>query len=91
VTLGRVTFALDAGSQYSQDFTPVFNWNTKLLYVSVLAEFNSTSRGESTTNNVVIWDDIFWKEDARIKMKKKPGKYRIHDLSDNLAYFLIDE
>jgi hypothetical protein len=35
---------------------------------------------------VVFWDDIFWKDDAKIKIKKKSGKYRIHDLSDNLKY-----
>jgi hypothetical protein len=52
------------------------------LYVSLLAEFNSTN----TENKVTFWDDIYVKDDAHIKIKKKSGKYRIHDLDDRIKY-----
>ncbi|KAH8089187.1 signal peptidase subunit [Filobasidium floriforme] len=39
------------------DLTPLFaNWNTKQLYVSVVADWNSTVEG--TQSSVVLWDRI---------------------------------
>ena len=56
-----------------------------MLFVSVLAEFNSTSN----QNFVCVWDDIIWKEDAVIKLKRKRGEYRIHGMDDKIQYMVV--
>ncbi|KAJ3310281.1 Signal peptidase complex subunit [Boothiomyces sp. JEL0838] len=61
-TLGRLHFDIDA------DLRNYFNWNTKMLFVSVICEFSNDQN----------------KEDALIKYKKKRGEYPIHDLADKL-------
>ncbi|KAJ3255713.1 Signal peptidase complex subunit [Boothiomyces macroporosus] len=75
-TLGRLHFDIDA------DLRNYFNWNTKMLFVSVICEF---SNDQYHLNHAVVWDDVIWnKEDALIKYKKKRGEYPIHDLTDKL-------
>ncbi|KAJ3373042.1 Signal peptidase complex subunit [Kappamyces sp. JEL0680] len=76
-TLAKITFDMKA------DLSPLFNWNTKMLFVSVLAEFANDQYG---FNQACIWDDVIMnKEDAVFNFKKKPAEYPIHDLADKLA------
>ncbi|KAI8903614.1 hypothetical protein EDD86DRAFT_250329 [Gorgonomyces haynaldii] len=61
--MARVSFDLDA------DLTSLFNWNTKMLFVSVLVEWENK---EYKQNQAVIWDDVIMrKEDALLQYKKK--------------------
>ncbi|KAL1970794.1 hypothetical protein VTN77DRAFT_2628 [Rasamsonia byssochlamydoides] len=50
----QIRFDLDA------DFSPLFNWNTKQLFVYVLASYPPSSRASNITHNseAIIWDTI---------------------------------
>ncbi|GAD96852.1 microsomal signal peptidase subunit (gp23), putative [Paecilomyces variotii No. 5] len=51
----RISFDLDA------DLSPLFNWNTKQLFVYVLASYSSSDASPSsslTTSESIIWDKI---------------------------------
>lgn len=62
----------------SADLTPLFNWNTKQLFVSLEAEYENT---QGVKNEIVIWDRIVRsKEDAKIKVVGK-NKYTFREIS----------
>ncbi|TFK40281.1 signal peptidase 22kDa subunit [Crucibulum laeve] len=62
----------------SADLTPLFNWNTKQLFLYLEAEYNNT---KGVQNEVVIWDRIVRrKEDANINVVGK-NKYMFRDVS----------
>ncbi|VDB99603.1 unnamed protein product [Peniophora sp. CBMAI 1063] len=68
---GRVNFNTEA------DLRPLFNWNTKQLFVWMQAEYTN-SRG--VQNEVVMWDRIVKrKEDALLDLRGR-NKYYWHDL-----------
>ncbi|KAF8302078.1 signal peptidase subunit [Clavulina sp. PMI_390] len=61
------------------DLTPLFNWNTKQLFVYLAAEYTN-SKGVS--NDVVLWDRIVLrKEDAHLKIAGAKNKYAFRDYS----------
>lgn len=79
--MARISFDLDA------DLTTLFNWNTKMLFVSVLVEHSNKNYSR---NQACIWDDyILSKDDAVLKLKKKRSEYPVYDMIDSLPYFLI--
>ncbi|CDO76064.1 hypothetical protein BN946_scf184696.g16 [Trametes cinnabarina] len=60
------------------DLSPLFNWNTKQLFLWVSAEYEN-KRG--VKNEVVIWDRIVRrKEDARLSILGR-NKYAFRELS----------
>ncbi|KAF9260344.1 signal peptidase 22 kDa subunit [Marasmius fiardii PR-910] len=60
------------------DLTPLFNWNTKQLFVSLEAEYENT---QGVKNEIVIWDRIVRsKDDAFIKVAGK-NKYAFREIS----------
>jgi len=60
------------------DLTPLFNWNTKQLFLYLEAEYDNV---KGVKNEVVIWDRIVRrKEDAFIKFVGK-NKYMFRDMS----------
>ncbi|KAL0579720.1 Signal peptidase complex subunit [Marasmius crinis-equi] len=62
------------------DLTPLFNWNTKQLFVSLEAEYENT---QGVKNEVVIWDRIIRsKEDAFIRVAAK-NKYAFREISSS--------
>jgi len=62
----------------SADLTPLFNWNTKQLFLYLEAEYEN-ARG--VNNDVVIWDRIVRrKEDARVNVAGR-NKYAFRELS----------
>jgi len=62
----------------SADLTPLFNWNTKQLFLYLEAEYESA---QGAKNNVVIWDRIVRrKEDAHINVASR-NKYAFRELS----------
>ncbi|TPX38064.1 hypothetical protein SmJEL517_g00087 [Synchytrium microbalum] len=97
--LGFIDFNLDAGKSSSHliillftaktilhalDLSSLFNWNTKQLFVYVLAEFETPSHD---TNAVVIWDDIIQTPDrAVIKLKRQRGEYVVTDMLNKLSH-----
>ncbi|CAO3585909.1 unnamed protein product [Absidia cylindrospora] len=69
----RLAFDLDA------DFTPLFNWNTKQVFVTVVAEYESKTHNR---NKIVLWDRIITnKEKANLRLRNVPNKYALIDVS----------
>ncbi|KAG1739314.1 signal peptidase 22 kDa subunit [Suillus lakei] len=69
----------------SADFTPLFNWNTKQLFVYLEAEYTNA---QGVNNTVVVWDRIVRrKEGATIDVVQK-DKYRLRDLSGSFSNVL---
>lgn len=60
------------------DFAPLFNWNTKQIFLYLQAEYNTTN---GFKNEAVIWDRIIRrKEEANVNVIGK-NKYNLRDLS----------
>lgn len=61
------------------DLTPLFNWNTKQVFVYLTAEYPGKSPGSS--NKVTYWDRIITKkEDAILKLSNVKSKYSVWDV-----------
>ncbi|CAG8530243.1 8936_t:CDS:2 [Paraglomus brasilianum] len=61
------------------DLTSLFNWNTKQLYVSIVAEYESDTYN---VNQIILWDDIIRsKRDARIVLHQLKNKYIFNDIN----------
>ncbi|CAG8663207.1 35215_t:CDS:2, partial [Gigaspora margarita] len=61
------------------DLTSLFNWNTKQLFVSVLAEYETNSHD---INQVILWDSIIQsKEEALIKVSDLHNEYNFVDIT----------
>eukprot|EP00049_Salpingoeca_infusionum_P008639 m.142803 g.142803 ORF g.142803 m.142803 type:complete len:180 (+) comp14070_c2_seq2:87-626(+) len=60
------------------DFTPLFNWNTKQLFVYVVAEY---THEQTPFNQVVIWDKIIQRDDGneKLALQKLKIKYPFFD------------
>ncbi|CAI4046240.1 hypothetical protein N7582_003763 [Saccharomyces uvarum] len=62
------------------DLTPLFNWNTKQVFVYLTAEYNSSGK---IASEVTFWDKIIKsKENAVIKVNDLRSKYSIWDIED---------
>lgn len=69
----KIQFDLDA------DLTPLFNWNTKQVFVYLTAEYPGKSDG--SLNKVTYWDKIIKsKDDAKIHLENQRGKYSVWDV-----------
>ncbi|KAI8324685.1 signal peptidase 22 kDa subunit [Martensiomyces pterosporus] len=69
----RLTFDVDA------DLSSMFNWNTKLLFTYITADFKSEDFG---TNRVVIWDRIIRnKRQAKLRLRKHHNKYPLRNFA----------
>lgn len=69
----KVNFDLQA------DLTPLFNWNTKQVFVYLTVEYPGKSAGSS--NKVTYWDKIITsKEDAILKLSNVKSKYSVWDV-----------
>ncbi|KAI8581299.1 hypothetical protein K450DRAFT_232391 [Umbelopsis ramanniana AG] len=70
---GMLKFDIDA------DLTPLFNWNTKQVFVTVVAEYETKTHNK---NQVVVWDKIIRdKDSAKINLRKVSNKYALIDFS----------
>ncbi|RWS15807.1 histidine--tRNA ligase: cytoplasmic-like isoform X1 [Dinothrombium tinctorium] len=74
--LGFLTFNLDA------DFTNVFDWNTKQLFLYLSAQYKTKN---NVNNEVVLWDHIIRRgEESRISFKNRHTKYYFWDDGNGL-------
>lgn len=74
----RISFDLDV------DLTPLFNWNTKQVFVYLAADYDGLR--SDVKNSVTFWDMIIPnKKDAVLKLKNQRGKYSVWDTSNTLA------
>lgn len=68
--------------EFRIDLRSVFNWNTKQLFVFVVAEYETSS---NVVNQVVIWDKIVQKrKQAKLKVKNQRTDYFLADQYDEL-------
>ncbi|KAL7711876.1 microsomal signal peptidase 23 kD subunit [Entamoeba marina] len=76
VDMDKFTFDVDV------DFTPSFNWNTKMIFVWVTASF---STNKIPLNNATIWDTMIRnKKNAHLVLKNEPMEYPLVDFSKDL-------
>lgn len=69
----KIAFDLDA------DLSPLFNWNTKQVFVYLTAEYPGKTDGAS--NKVTYWDKIITSaDDAVILVKNQNAKYSVWDV-----------
>ncbi|CAO3673282.1 unnamed protein product [Rhizopus stolonifer] len=74
----RFSFDVDA------DFTELFHWNTKQVFVTLVAEYQTD---KYVRNTVVLWDKIITKkEKAHLKLKNIGNKYAMIDISQKWNY-----
>ncbi|SGY12220.1 BQ5605_C011g06429 [Microbotryum silenes-dioicae] len=69
------------------DLSPLFNWNTKQVFVYLVAEYdtyNYASQKQNTPNNaVVLWDRIVRnKKYATINLSNGKQKYEFKEITD---------
>lgn len=78
----KIEFDLDA------DLTPLFNWNTKQVFVYLTAKYNGTEKAKGhTVNEITLWDRILKdSDDAKINLQHAKGKYSVWDLEDQLSH-----
>ncbi|KIS70186.1 signal peptidase complex subunit SPC3 [Mycosarcoma maydis] len=68
----QVDFNIDA------DFAPLFDWNTKQVFVSLSASYDSAKH----VSEVVIWDRILRsKQDAHVALNTAKNKYGFREVS----------
>eukprot|EP00050_Salpingoeca_kvevrii_P014857 m.40899 g.40899 ORF g.40899 m.40899 type:complete len:86 (-) comp6022_c0_seq3:218-475(-) len=73
-----IAFDLDA------DLTPLFNWNTRMLFVFITAEYE-TKRNKK--NTVIIWDRIVQRKDEwHLKLENQRGNRAFWDDGHGLTY-----
>lgn len=63
------------------DFSPLFNWNTKQVFLYLTAEY---ANQDNSTSVVTFWDHIIASKDqAEIDLKKQRAKYSVWDCVDD--------
>ena len=68
-----IVMSLDA------DFSPLFHWNTKQLYVYIALEY---ANGKHPRNQLIIWDKIVGSSESHhLKLDTFSNKYRIADIT----------
>ncbi|KDN41429.1 signal peptidase 22 kDa subunit [Tilletiaria anomala UBC 951] len=87
VVSGRAQYHFDRREQeylttefdIDADFSGLFNWNTKQVFVSLAAEYISSKHPQ---NQVVVWDHIIRsKADAHVQAKGNLNKYGFREVS----------
>jgi len=74
--LGAMRFDLNS------DLTPLFNWNTKMLFLYLTAEYETPN---NKLNQVVLWDHIMRRGDkAKLNLKNQHLKYYFWDDGNGL-------
>ncbi|KAK3819835.1 MAG: signal peptidase 22kDa subunit [Benniella sp.] len=69
----------DALIRIDADLSSLFHWNTKQLFVYVVAEYTSPTHPK---NQIVLWDAIIKKKsDAVLRKKNIPNKYSVIDVN----------
>ncbi|XP_077983884.1 signal peptidase complex subunit 3-like [Glandiceps talaboti] len=74
--LGQIAFDLHV------DLAPLFNWNTKQLFLYLTAEYETTN---NKLNQVVLWDKIIKRgENTKLDFKSMNTKYYFFDDGNGL-------
>ncbi|VEU21963.1 DEKNAAC102981 [Brettanomyces naardenensis] len=74
----KLRFDLDA------DLTPLFNWNTKQVFVYLVGEYDGPEKGDlkqsEEHSKVIFWDHIIPDAShAKLSLRNKKSKYSVYD------------
>lgn len=70
---------LEANVNVLLDARPLFNWNTKQVFLSITGNYSTPYRAQ---NHVTIWDKILKsKQDALVDLKEVKNKYGFREVS----------
>ncbi|GAA5860934.1 hypothetical protein JCM8547_003893 [Rhodosporidiobolus lusitaniae] len=62
------------------DLTPLFNWNTKQVFVSLVADYSTK---QYSANSVVVWDRIVRSpKHAKLNVQDGKQKYEFKEITD---------
>ena len=82
VTLADLRFDL------SIDFSPIFHWNAKQVYIYLVLEYETSAHSR---NEMIIWDKIIqapqltgYADGSKFQTKNSRNKYPITDIADQL-------
>ncbi|ODV95217.1 hypothetical protein PACTADRAFT_49966 [Pachysolen tannophilus NRRL Y-2460] len=68
----------------SADLTPLFNWNTKQIFVYLLMEYEGYNGLSSS--KITFWDNIIHdKSEAILDLNSVKGKYSCWDVNNNFS------
>ncbi|CAR25410.1 signal peptidase complex subunit SPC3 [Lachancea thermotolerans CBS 6340] len=82
---GRPKENLKISFDLESDLTPLFNWNTKQIFVYLTAEYNGLKK-PSVKSEVTLWDSIITdKEGAVISLNNAKSKYSVWDIEEKLS------
>ena len=73
--------ALSFDFDFDADLTPLFNWNTNLIFTYISCEYNNTKSGY---NKITIWDKRvprFDEEEYRLSLKGEFPEYYLTDVN----------
>lgn len=62
------------------DLTPLFNWNTKQVFVYLVGLYDGPSDHPEAESKVVFWDEIIKDEHhAKLNLRNRKTKYSVYD------------
>ncbi|KAG8678890.1 hypothetical protein FRC08_017399, partial [Ceratobasidium sp. 394] len=77
--LGVKSLGVQRAVSRPYNLTPLFTWNTKQLFVYIIADCTNEKR---ITNEVVLWDRIVRrKRDTKLNIESARGRYSLKDPS----------
>ncbi|ODV64109.1 signal peptidase complex subunit SPC3 [Ascoidea rubescens DSM 1968] len=70
------------------DLSPLFNLNTKQVFVYLTAEYHSVNRKDnSISNKLIFWDKIIIsKDDATLNLTNLKSKYSVYDIEKSFNH-----
>jgi signal peptidase complex subunit 3 len=87
--MSKPTTLADIRFDLSVDFTPIFHWNAKQVYLYVVLEYSSKAHKR---NEMIVWDKIIqspqltgYEEGGKFAVKNARNKYPIADVSNQLT------
>ena len=69
------------------DMNPLFSWNTKQVFFSVVARYESPNRAE---NDVVIYDRIVTRQEPYVVLEDVKNKYGFREVSKSFRCVAAD-
>jgi len=86
ITIGRHRYLssdmIKCNFDLDVDFSSLFNWNTKHVFVYIVAEYDSP---KSTDNQVIVWDRIIrTKDESVFSLTNQSFKYHLLDFAQEL-------
>ena len=81
--MNRLTNLVEFNLSLDADFSRLFHWNTKQLFLYLVLEYETPNYER---NQIVVWDRIVRRtgDNHRISINKLKNKYAVNDINDLL-------